>query len=223
MAATSWVFFACIVLFACTNANPVDDIEGTLEAAIEKCRYSESEMKKINSETVPNTTHGFGNVNMTCGFSYFNLIKKEFYLDTKTVEDFYLRVYSHEHPSVTNNLDSNVAIDILRFCSQYIKASLGTSQIDKAPKYPAKIITSVDASLETKQIENSPKDFSEVTKPDQGSLSENKIIECDGKRFMGIDNDGHGNCLFYSLAYLKTGNANEGSILSKRNCAICRR
>ncbi|KAH0534911.1 hypothetical protein KQX54_010051 [Cotesia glomerata] len=90
-----------------------------------------------------------------------------------------------------------------------VKASLGTSQIDKAPKYPAKIITSVDASLETKQIENSPKDFSEVTKPDQGSLSENKIIECDGKRFMGIDNDGHGNCLFYSLAYLKTGNANE--------------
>lgn len=124
-------------------------------------------------------------------------------------------VQRYHEVSVLGTLPNNANLIIEKRPKKFSKiinsnqTSLGTCQIDKAPKDSAKIISSVEASLETKHIKNSRRDFSEVIKPDQGSSSENKIIECDGKRFMRIKNDGHGNCLFYSLAYLKTGDANQ--------------
>ncbi|CAD6208679.1 GSCOCG00010652001-RA-CDS [Cotesia congregata] len=116
MAATSWVLFACIVLFACTSANPVNNIEPVLEAAVNECRYSQPESEQTYNETDPQTIEGFGTVNLTCWFKELKLI--EFTLNQDAIVNLYTQVITQEKKtSGAKNINLTAVIDIVRDCS----------------------------------------------------------------------------------------------------------
>nr|UEP64317.1 teratocyte protein III [Cotesia flavipes] len=116
------VFFACFVLFACSSANPVGNLKAVLGAATQKCGYSRTELNEKSYVSAPNSTNGFGNVEMVCFFSELGFVQKNennaYYLNGKVMQDVFRQVVSKAKPSASDNLEVTAAVNIVKNCSQ---------------------------------------------------------------------------------------------------------